>query len=155
MFPITLPSYSCLPPRPSLLAGPHTSPKFILLFSSFSPFSVQTSHETPKSILDPLHPRWERLGKRRANVSTCTSTTKSDSSQCMCFGPRSYWSSGVYMMPHSVLNSYGLLAAAMMRFEMFTVILWNRGRVMEIDGLGWESWVISGLKQPAAARLWL
>lgn len=91
-----------------------------------------------------------RPGRRRANVSTCTSTTKSDSSQCMCFSPRSYWSSGVYMMPHSVLNSYGLLAAAMMRFEMFTVILWNRGRVMEIDGLGWKSWVISELKQPAA-----
>lgn len=58
-------------PLPSLLAGPHTSPKFILLFSSFSPFSVQTSHETPKSILDPMHPRWQRLLSPRKEEGKC------------------------------------------------------------------------------------
>lgn len=63
--------FSLSSPLPSLLAGPHTSPKFILLFSSFSPFSVQTSHETPKSILDPMHPRWQRLLSPRKEEGKC------------------------------------------------------------------------------------
>lgn len=63
--------FSLSSPLPSLLAGPHTSPKFILLFSSFSPFSVQMSHETPKSILDPMHPRWQRLLSPRKEEGKC------------------------------------------------------------------------------------
>lgn len=63
--------FSLSSPLPSLLAGPHTSPKFILLFSSFSPFSVQTSHETPKSILEPMHPRWQRLLSPRKEEGKC------------------------------------------------------------------------------------
>lgn len=158
MFPITLPLFFLSSPLPFLFVCPNTSPLFLFLFFLFLFLCSQLSQKSPLSIqCSPLgntsHTRW---GK--GECFPLLLKANEDSSQCTCSNPRSHWSSerqGRHMMSHLILNSYRLLEAVMMSFEMCSVILWHSSRVREIDGVWRERWVKSGLRQPAAARLWL
>lgn len=46
--------------------------------------------------------------------------------------------------------------------ELYCMVLWlcsgsgggSSSSILKVDGVGWESRVISGLKQPAAAKPW-
>lgn len=152
MFPITLPLFFLSSPLPTLLLC------FSSSFFSFNPSVLSCHKKSPLSIQcsprgNTSHTRWGE-----GECFPLLLKANEDSSQCTCSNPRSHWSSerqGRHMMSHLILNSYRLLEAVMMSFEMCSVILWHSSRVREIDGVWRERWVKSGLRQPAAARLCL
>ena len=161
MFPIALPLFFLSSPLPFLfvvLVCPNTFPLFLFPFFLFLSLCSHLSQKSPLSIQcsprgNTSHTRWGE-GK----CSPLLLKANEDSSQCTCSNPRFHWSSERqhrHMISHLILNSYRLLEAVMMSFEMLSVILWHSSRVREIDGVWWERWVKSGLRQPAAARLWL